>query len=410
MAVLIRVIPIPLPAPVRRLERLTASGADVVPLLRAALAGDGAAVLARPLDAPVVAGDLPPPGEVERRVALVVETSGTTSRPKRVALSSDALLASAAASQAALGAPGQWILALPTHYIAGLQVLVRSIAAGTTPAVLAPGSFDPRAFAELAASMDARVARYTSLVPTQLHRLVEAAEDVATGDDARRVRDAVRRVEAILVGGQATPPHLVDRAAALGWRVVRTYGSSETAGGCVYDGVPVATAEVAVVDGQVELAGPMLAEGYLGDPRATDAAFGEHDGRRWYRTGDGGELVDGVLRITGRLDDVVISGGEKLRLAAVEEAVRSLGAWEARLAEAVAVPGEHAGWGQRPVVFVPGPVDPELAERVRRELAARLGRVAGSAVVRGIDAMPTLPSGKPDRRALKALADADPRG
>ncbi|WP_316299711.1 AMP-binding protein [Clavibacter michiganensis] len=394
----------------RRLERLTASGADVVPLLRAALAGDGPALLARPVDAPVVAGDPPPPAEVERRVALVVETSGTTSRPKRVALSSDALLASAAASQAALGAPGQWILALPTHYIAGLQVLVRSIAAGTTPAVLAPGSFDPRAFAELAASMDARVARYTSLVPTQLHRLVEAAEDVATGDDARRVRDAVRRVEAILVGGQATPPHLVGRAAALGWRVVRTYGSSETAGGCVYDGVPVATAEVAVVDGQVELAGPMLAEGYLGDPGATDAAFGEHDGRRWYRTGDGGELVDGVLRITGRLDDVVISGGEKLRLAAVEEAVRSLGAWEARLAEAVAVPGEHAGWGQRPVVFVPGPVDPELAERVRRELAARLGRVAGSAVVRGIDAMPTLPSGKPDRRALKALADADPRG
>jgi O-succinylbenzoic acid--CoA ligase len=388
---------------VRPLARLTATGADVVPLLRAALAGDGPALLARPVDAPVAAGDPPPPAQVERRVALVVETSGTTSRPKRVALSADALLASAAASQAALGAPGQWILALPTHYIAGLQVLVRSIAAGTAPAVLAPGSFDPRAFAELAASMDARVARYTSLVPTQLHRLVEAAEGAAEGG---RVRDAVRRLDAILVGGQATPPHLVDRAAALGWRVVRTYGSSETAGGCVYDGVPVATAEVAVVDGQVELAGPMLAEGYLGDPAATDAAFGEHDGRRWYRTGDGGELVDGVLRITGRLDDVVISGGEKLRLAAVEEAARSLAAWHPGLGEAVAVPGEHAGWGQRPVVFVPGSVEPALAERVRRELAARLGRVAGSALVRGIDAMPTLPSGKPDRRALRALADA----
>ncbi|UKF28004.1 AMP-binding protein [Clavibacter nebraskensis] len=391
----------------RRLERLTASGADVVPLLRAALAGDGPALLARPVDAPVAVGNPPPPAEVERRVALVVETSGTTSRPKRVALSSDALLASAAASQAALGAPGQWILALPTHYIAGLQVLVRSIAAGTAPAVLAPGRFDPRAFAQLATSLDARVARYTSLVPTQLHRLVEAAEG-DTGDDARRVREAVRRLDAILVGGQAAPPHLVDRAAALGWRVVRTYGSSETAGGCVYDGVPVATAGVAVVDGQVELAGPMLAEGYLGDPAATDAAFGEHDGRRWYRTGDGGDLVDGVLRITGRLDDVVISGGEKLRLAAVEEAVRSMVAWEPRLGEAVAVPGEHAGWGQRPVVFAPGTVNPELAERVRRELAARLGRVAGSAVVRGIDALPTLPSGKPDRRALRALADADP--
>jgi O-succinylbenzoic acid--CoA ligase len=390
---------------VRPLARLTATGADVVPLLRAALAGDGPALLARPVDAPVAAGDPPPPAQVERRVALVVETSGTTSRPKRVALSADALLASAAASQTALGAPGQWILALPTHYIAGLQVLVRSIAAGTAPAVLAPGSFDPRAFAGLAASMDARVARYTSLVPTQLHRLVEAAEGAAEGG---RVRDAVRRLDAILVGGQATPPHLVDRAAALGWRVVRTYGSSETAGGCVYDGVPVATAEVAVVDGQVELAGPMLAEGYLGDPAATDAAFGEHDGRRWYRTGDGGELVDGVLRITGRLDDVVISGGEKLRLAAVEEAARSLAAWHPGLGEAVAVPGEHAGWGQRPVVFVPGSVEPALAERVRRELAARLGRVAGSALVRGLDAMPTLPSGKPDRRALRALADAGP--
>ncbi|WP_233550163.1 AMP-binding protein, partial [Clavibacter lycopersici] len=364
------------------------------------------ALLARPVDATVAAGDPPPPAEVERRVALVVETSGTTSRPKRVALSSDALLASAAASQTALGAPGQWILALPTHYIAGLQVLVRSIAAGTAPVVTGPGSFEPRAFADLAGSLDARVARYTSLVPTQLHRLVEAAEGGA-GEDAGLVRDAVRRLDAILVGGQATPPHLADRAAALGWRVVRTYGSSETAGGCVYDGVPVATTEVAVVDGQVELAGPMLAEGYLGDPAATDAAFGEHDGRRWYRTGDGGELVDGVLRITGRLDDVVISGGEKLRLAAVEEVVRSLAGWDPRLGEAVAVPGEHAGWGQRPVVFVPGTVDPDLAERVRRELAGRLGRVAGSALVRGIPQLPTLPSGKPDRRALRAAADAD---
>ncbi|PPF54339.1 o-succinylbenzoate--CoA ligase [Clavibacter michiganensis] len=389
----------------RRLERLTAHGADVVPLLRAALAGDGPALLARPVDAPD-AGDAPPPAEVERRVALVVETSGTTRRPKRVALSSDALLASAAASQTALGAPGQWILALPTHYIAGLQVLVRSIVAGTAPAVLAPARFDPRAFADLAASLDARVARYTSLVPTQLHRLVEAAEG-GPGGEAARVRDAVRRIDAILVGGQATPPHLADRATALGWRVVRTYGSSETAGGCVYDGVPVATAEVAVVDGQVELAGPMLAEGYLGDPGATDAAFGEHDGRRWYRTGDGGELVDGVLRITGRLDDVVISGGEKLRLAAVEEAVRSLAGVEPRLGEAVAVPGEHAGWGQRPVVFVPGAVDPALAERVRADLAARLGRVAGSTLVRGVDPLPTLPSGKPDRRALRVLADRD---
>ena len=95
--------------------------------LRLALSGEGPAIL------PMATGGIPPVsgGQVPRTVAVVIETSGSTGVPKRVMLSTDALLAGAAASSAALGGPGQWLLALPTHYVAGVQVLVRSIAAET---------------------------------------------------------------------------------------------------------------------------------------------------------------------------------------------------------------------------------------------------------------------------------------
>ncbi|HEY0260267.1 MAG TPA: AMP-binding protein [Lacisediminihabitans sp.] len=91
--------------------------AEVLIALRAALAG-GPAVLPGAPTQPVQEA-------VEQRVALVIETSGSTGRPKRVALAADALLAGAAASESALGGPGQWLLALPAHYIAGVNVLVR---------------------------------------------------------------------------------------------------------------------------------------------------------------------------------------------------------------------------------------------------------------------------------------------
>ena len=100
-------------------------GPGVLEALRAALAG-GPAIL---VSADPHPSDLP--ATVGQRVALVVETSGSTGTPKRVALSADAVLANAAASESALGGPGQWVLALPTHYIAGLNVLARSIAAET---------------------------------------------------------------------------------------------------------------------------------------------------------------------------------------------------------------------------------------------------------------------------------------
>jgi len=358
---------------------LRAVGAEgMLDALRPALAGEGDAVFAGESATPL-------PATVPDRVALVVESSGSTGRPKRVALSADALLASAAASDDALGGPGQWLLALPTTYIAGVNVLVRSIYAATAPVRLAAGHFRAEDFVAAAGAMDAD-RRYTSLVPAQLALLIDADEALA----------ALRRFDRILVGGQATPVALVARALELGLNVTRTYGSSETGGGCVYDGVPIGDTEARVVDGQVELAGGVLAEGYLDDEERTAAAFRGDGGRRWYRTGDTGEIVDGVLRVTGRLDDVIVSGGLKVSLAALERLVRELeGLGDAVV---VAVPSER--WGEVPVLVATSGYD--LAD-LKALVVPSLGRAAAPASVVVLERMPLLASGKPDRRAIREL-------
>jgi len=355
--------------------------------LEAALAG-GPALLPVAEGAPAL--PTPPPATVPQRVALVVETSGSTGTGKRVALSSEALLAGAAAADAALGGPGAWVLALPTHYIAGLNVLTRSITAGTVPVVLPPGHFDAGAFADAADRVDTGPAaprRYTSLVPVQLARVL---------DDPRATR-ALAGFDAVLVGGQATPAPLRQRALDAGVRVVTTYGASETSGGCVYDGVPFGTVRAEVVDGELFLAGPMLAEGYVDDDERTAATFTERDGLRWYRTGDAAEVRDGAVRVLGRLDDVVISGGEKVPLGQVERLVRDLPGQDT----AVVTRRASGEWGEVPVVVTARPIDLEV---VRAHVGAALGRAARPAAVVVVSELPMLASGKPDRRAIQDMA------
>lgn len=370
----------------------TADPLGCLAALRDALSGDGPAVLFR-------GGGVNPvhtaPLTVEKRIALVVETSGTTGRPKRVALSADAVLASAAASEGALGGPGQWLLALPVQYIAGSNVLARSLAAGTTPVPMPPGRLSSERVLEAVAAMDHSMARYTALVPAQLSRLVDEAEI----DDA--LRRALAGFSRILVGGQATPAPLIERATALGWHLTRTYGSSETCGGLVYDGVAIGRAEVRVTaDGRVELGGPTLAEYYLDDPERTAAAFVEREGSaRWYRTDDAGELVDGVLRVLGRIDDTIVTGGLKVRLDDVERIVRE----QPGLADAVVVAGHHPEWGEVPVVVTTA--RPEL-DTLRRAVGAVLPAEARPDRILTVDALPMLPSGKPDRLALARRASA----
>lgn len=323
---------------------------------------------------------------VPQPVGVVIETSGSTGVPKRVALSCDAVLASAAASATALEGQGQWLLALPAHYIAGLQVLVRSIAAGTVPVVLQPGRFEPAAFAEASRTLSGE-RHYTSLVPLQLARLLESRAGLM----------ALRRFDGILVGGQATPPQLLQRTEQLGLPIFRTYGSSETSGGCIYNGVPLPGVHVRVVDGQLELAGPMLAEGYLGDEELTDRTFVVADGLRWYRTGDLGEIEDGRVRVTGRADNVIVSGGVNVSLDRVERIVRGM----PDLTESVVVAVAHEEWGEVPVV-VTAAGHPSLSE-IADAVADALGKPARPAHVVRLDSLPLLPSGKPDRLAIVAI-------
>ncbi len=364
----------------RPLQRLDANPTAVFAALREALSGSGPAIFAG-------ATALPLPAEVPKRVALVVETSGSTAKPKRVALSADALLASAAASASAIGGQGQWLLALPVHYIAGINVLVRSIASETEPVVMDGGSFDPLSFAALAESMTDEVPRFTALVPAQLSRILAAPAAVATAT----------RFDRILLGGQSAPSALLAAAEHAGLRVTTTYGSSETSGGCVYGGIPIGNTAVRVNSGQVELSGAVLAEGYLDDDERTAAAFADDAGTRWYQTGDSGAYADGILTVAGRLDDVIISGGIKVSLADVERVVRSL----AGQSDAVAVRAPSERWGEVPVIVTTQPIE---LEELRAAVRATLGRAAAPARVVVVDAIPLLGSGKPDRVELHRLA------
>jgi O-succinylbenzoic acid--CoA ligase len=334
-------------------------------------AGTGPADTARAL--------LRPDEPLEPGTDLVVVTSGSTGGGRGVLLSATALRASATATLTRLGGPGSWLLALPTSAIGGLQVLIRSALADREPALLARGESPAAA----AARLPAGDRRYTALVPTQLRRYL--------ADEP----DALAAFDGVLVGGAATDRALLDEARAAGVQVRTTYGMSETAGGCVYDGVPLDGVSVRVAEG-VELSGPVLAHGYRRDPAATAEAFVGG----WFRTRDAGSLSPtGTLAVHGRLDDVVISGGVNVSPQAVEAALRE----HPSVADAVVTGLPDPEWGQRVVTAVvpaPGAV-PDLAE-LRPWITARLGAAAAPRELTLVDAVPTLHTGKPDRRAVLA--------
>ncbi len=311
---------------------------------------------------------------------LVVATSGSTGRPKRVVLSRDAMRASALATQERLGGPGQWVLNLPPAYVAGVQVLYRSVVAGTEPVVLEDGLDD----AWEAMTGDRR---YVSLVPTQL---VRALRD----DPPEGSRVTLPLFDAVLVGGGPLDPRVRAEAERTGVRVVQTYGMSETCGGCVYDGRPLAGVEVRIGDGdEVQLRGPVLFNGYEGEPERTAAA--QVDG--WFRTDDLGALdADGRLQVLGRADDVVISGGVKVPARAVATAVAADTA--VLDVEVVGVPDEE--WGEL-VTAVVEARDPISLDGVRDLVEPRAWAPRRLVVLREL---PRLPNGKPDRLAIRELA------
>ena len=337
------------------------------------------------------------PAEVDDGTAVVIGTSGSTGVPKRVVISGEALRAGAEATANRIGS-GRWLLALPAGYVAGLQVLVRSILSGSEPVVL-DGRFSPKAFAEATIPMIGTHPLLTSLVPAQIASLLDAADDTT-------VLASLQAYQAILVGGQALPQPVRDRAAELNVRLVRTYGSTETSGGCVYDGVPLDTAAVRTVDGELQIAGAMLADGYLGDPALTERTFlrDEH-GIRWYRTGDLGIVEDGTVRVHGRADNVIVSGGVNVSLDRVERIVRGIPG----LTSAVVVGVDDERWGEASVIVAArGEAlrrsEAEQLERARDAVAEEIGKPARPARLILVDELATLASGKPDRAAIRRVA------
>lgn len=306
---------------------------------------------------------------------LVVETSGSTGTPKRVLLSRAAVRSSVQASAARLGASGPWVLTLPPTYVAGLQVIVRSLVAGHPPTLHDRDGWP------------AGEGWFVSLVPTQLTRLLASPPDVA----------ALRRAHTVLLGGGPIGASLRGRAAEAGVRVVATYGSAETAGGCVYDGLPLDGVAVALGEGgRIRIAGPTLFSGYDGQPDLTAEVL--VDG--WFLTSDAGRIdEDGRLAVIGRVDDVIVTGGLNVPGPAVAERLRQHP--DVVAAEVLGVP--DAEWGNRVVAFVVGPVGPDEA---RAWVADAHPRAWAPRQLVRLDAIPLLANGKPDRQALLRLAEA----
>lgn len=319
---------------------------------------------------------------IDDSVALVMATSGSTGTPKGAQLTPTNLVSSADATHQALGGQGQWLLAMPAHHIAGIQVLIRSLVAGVEPLALDMAhGFDIEDFAtasrELAETGDRL---YTSLSPMQLGK----AMDRLTGIEALRLFDAV------LVGGAALNPHARHAAAELDIKVVTTYGSSETAGGCVYDGLPLPGAKVRIDAGRIYLGGPMVADGYRNLPG--HEAFAEPG---WFATSDSGELHDGVLTVRGRLDAVIDSGGLKLHPEVLEQAI--LGVHGVTSACVVGVP--HARLGEAIVAAYTGDARPsEVIEGLDT-----LPRWQLPKELKHLDRLPVTGPGKVDRRAIKKM-------
>jgi O-succinylbenzoic acid--CoA ligase len=330
--------------------------------------------------------------------AVVIVTSGSTGEPKAVELSAAALTASAAASLRRIGAgPGErWLCCLPTFHIAGIGVLVRSLIAGLEP-VIVPGA-SPEI---LAASGCAHV----SLVPTQLRRLLDAGASAGP-------------VKTVLLGGAASGDALLTEARNAGWRVITTYGMSETCGGCVYDGVPLDDVSVRLGPergqtaadagqpasatgqpaGQIQISGPVLCSGYLGQPELTASAL--QDG--WFRTADlGWWKPDGRLGIRGRADDVINTGGEKVVPGEVEAAMGTCQG----VADVVVIGVPDAQWGEAVTAFVVAtdPADPPRLEDLRTRVRHVVSVHAAPKTVVVVPEFPLLPSGKPDRMALRRI-------
>jgi len=298
--------------------------------------------------------------EVTSDIALVVSTSGSTGAAKNVALTAASLIASAKASQKFIGAKvgERWSLLLPITHVAGINVLMRSIELGTTPV-----------------GVEAN-ADFTAIVPTQLHRALNGDEILSSH---------LKSCKRVLVGGGPLSSELRSGAEKVGIQIVETYGSTETCGGVVYDGAPIDGVEIKIVEGRIAIKGPQLALCYLGqDQIASDG---------WFMTSDLGEIRDGKLKVLGRADDQIISGGEKISLSAVDSFLQD----EFASLEIVSFSKNDVEWGEKLCIATTKEIPANL---ISVKLKERFGSHASPKEILKVNEIPYLSIGKPDRKRL----------
>ena len=293
--------------------------------------------------------------------AVVIGTSGSSGSPKEVALTATAIISSARASNKFLNAkPGEtWSLLLPLTHIAAVNVFVRAIELGTIP-------IDLRNY-----EGDYPKADYTSIVPTQLFRALNGDQNLL---------NHLKSAKAVLVGGAALSQSIRNQAELAGIKVVTTYGMTETCGGCVYDGEVLDGVEIEIRSGKICVRGPILAS-------SIELNAG------WYETSDLGELIDGKLVVTGRSDDVIITGGENLSLNAVEQ---SLSAAFPHI-QAAAFSVNDPQWGQSLQIAVVGEISDD---QIIAHLESDLGAFAKPKGIHRLASLPLLGIGKVDRKSL----------
>ena len=384
-----------------------------------------------------------PEGRIPEETALILRTSGSTSGTgSLVAISREALLASAKATEEALDGPGRWVTCLPTDHIAGFQTQWRSVVAGFMPidagvgrpedlaqaieahfrGIKRPNTNNPYTNipntnnpninsrgittdahgvktdkAAETSKINKNTPLYVSLVPTQLRRLL-----------ASPAVQAAQSFDAILVGGAAAGTRLLDAARTAGLKVVTTYGMTETCGGCVYDGLPIgdtkitfdsytssSTTHTPATFGRIVLSGTAVALGYIDDKSSLGNFSKEFKGT--FQSNDIGFIENDRLVVTGRADDAITTGGMTIFPTTIEEALTRGGA-----GECIVIGVEDKEWGEIVVAVTKAFVPPRLREEIVANYGkAYLPRIFLGFTDLGFDGVPLTASGKPDRRKVR---------
>ena len=309
---------------------------------------------------------------VPDEIALLILTGGTTGASKLVALSADAMRASASLSNRALGADSRdrWSLSLPLHHIAGINQLLRSIDLQNDP-VKSGGEF-------------------ISVVPTQLYRgIAKQSKEL----------EELRNAKKVLIGGAAVPDNLLRQGRDLGIPLVTSYGMTEMCGGCVYNGEPLPGVEVKILSsGQIALKGPMQATGYFENAVATQESF--IDG--WFITSDQGVINrDGSLEVIGRVDDVIISGGEKISPRAISEILGVF--FPDEEIYVLGIPDTEWGQSVRVVLKTSSLSQKFTLKECREKISQSLGKVAAPRSLLLLSEIPVKSNGKVDYDLLAQM-------